>query len=145
MPTPPADTTGGPSDDDSVLQAALELLDSPVPVADKRDAPRVALKAPVTVYEVGALGVNTQAHPASSIDISRGGIGLLSRRMYHPGAAIILMLVPARAEAKCLYGKVRYSRYAHDGMYHVGVMLAAIPEDRPIQDWMRQRAQRPRS
>lgn len=64
--------------------------------------------------------------PMEMIDISRGGMGAVSRRAYYPGQRIVVKLPAPGMSVRNVYATVRRCGKS-DGRYHVGLEF-----DRPM-------------
>lgn len=79
------------------------------------------------MHEIDAHGSPQAGWNCQSVDISRSGIGLRSRRMIHAGRGVFVSVALNNGRRKLLYGEVRYSHYAQHGEYRVGVEFQTPP------------------
>lgn len=105
--------------------------------ASRRDFDRYALDRPGRLTEIDQFGNPGATWKVRVVDLSRGGVGIRSRRMVHLGRMVMVELDTAEpGRCKLLYGVVRQSRYAEGEGYAVGVQLRAIPQSTSIRAWM---------
>ena len=107
--------------------------------SNRRRFERVGYNKNVRVTELDDFG-----HPAADwecrvVDLSRGGIGVRSRRMVHKGRSILIEFANVNGATKVLFGVVRQSRYAEGEGYVIGVEFQAVPKTQSIRVWLDQR------
>ncbi len=88
---------------------------------------RRTIAATAFVYEIDEHGEIVAGFGCETIDISRSGLGLRSRRMVHTGMRVVVQLLLTGGASKVLHGCVRYSRYDAKGNYHIGVRFESFP------------------
>jgi hypothetical protein len=129
----PAPATG-----DSAACTAPEVAGLLETIENKRSFDRNDFVATVQIFELddsGAVisaGVDTKA-----FDISRGGMGLHSRRMYYPRTPVVLCVRIPGAKPRVLGGMVMYTRYRDRGVYHIGIEFGKLPTSQIFQNWLR--------
>jgi hypothetical protein len=104
---------------------------------------RLNFAVKVMLYELASDNVPGAPAGGESVDLSRSGIGVRSRRMYYKDR-VVLVRIPLRyggAYFKC--GVVRSAVYAADGMYHIGIEFTAMPGGEALAGWMRARQASP--
>jgi hypothetical protein len=73
------------------------------------------------------------------VDLSRGGLGLRSRRMVHQGRCLFVRIDLGKAKpSKVLFGLVKQCRYSEGEGYAVGLEFRTIPETPTVKAWMAQ-------
>jgi hypothetical protein len=70
------------------------------------------------------------------VDLSRGGVGIRSRRMVHMGRSVLVEFDCEPGRRRLLFGVVKHSRYAEGEGYALGVQLKAVPSTSAVQHWM---------
>lgn len=111
------------------------------PAADegssRRNWERSSFPRDVRVCELDDDGVPGAEWACRAADISRGGIGLRSRRMVHEGRKIFIRVPtgPDGAE-KLLFGVVRQSRYQQGEGFVIGVRFEEIPRTWAVTRWL---------
>lgn len=105
--------------------------------ASRREHQRLDFERPVKVYELDEAGHPGPEWLCRAVDISRGGIGLRSRRMVHEGRKLLIR-VPAGpgGKEKLLYGAVRQSRYQENEGCVIGVKFEELPRTWGISKWL---------
>lgn len=105
-----------------------------------RAHPRMSMVRTISVIEFNDRGEPAGVSEAQSVDISRGGMAFVSRRLYHVGRNLLIEIrKPGECIPTFLYGTVRHSSYTPGKGHMVGLMLAVIPETQPILDFVAQR------
>lgn len=61
-------------------------------------------------------------------DISTGGIGVVSRHMFHTGSIGAVQMLRSDGKAEIIGVKVKHCRYAGDMKHHSGFEFAPVPE-----------------
>lgn len=118
---------------------APEISDLIQSIKNKRHHTRTEFAAIVHVFELDGLGtVTSTGVETRAFDLSRGGIGLHSRRMYYPGAQLVLRLALPGFLPRILGGVVKYSRYRERGLYHIGIEFAPLPNNQTFRTWLSQ-------
>jgi hypothetical protein len=118
-------------------EKAGRAADSEASGREKRIHERRTVERDAIVTEVqhnGAIGVSW---PCKTADLSRGGVGLLSRRLVQRGTALLIRIHGVDGKMSTpLYGTVMHARYASDGEHILGVCFGPIPERRSIREWV---------
>jgi hypothetical protein len=109
------------------------------PGGNRRLFDRHTVDVPVTVTEIGDRGHPSDSWECRLIDISRGGIGLRSRRMSFQGRQLLVEVEQSAGIAKVLFGVVRQSRYSQGIGYAIGVEFRTLPQSPAIRNWLAQR------
>lgn len=104
-------------------------------VANRRRHDRRDFAVGVLVHELNSEHVPGKGHPAESVDLSRSGIGVRSRRMYYTGTAVVL-IIKLKSENRVKCGVVRTSRYAGGGMYQSGIEFTHTPPGARLHAWL---------
>jgi rRNA maturation protein Nop10 len=101
---------------------------SPVDPVDRRRHPREPLCVSAMLIELDERDVPGVPAECQTLDISRSGIGVQTRRMSPAGRRVWVGLqASSGGRPRWLYGIVRRSSYAEGGEYHVGIEFAAPP------------------
>jgi hypothetical protein len=104
---------------------------------ERRRFPRIAVDKPATVTEMDEHGNPGPAWPCRVVNVSRGGLGVRSRRLVHSGRRILVKFAAtAGAPVKVLYGVVRHCEYAQGEGYAAGIEFQAAPASKAVQDWL---------
>jgi hypothetical protein len=147
-PTPRAPAPRPPpsrSDAERAAPTLLEALRSPAPTAgsNRRQFERHAMDRPARVTEMDEFGNPGPCWLCRIVDVSRGGMGLRSKRMVHVGRGMLVEIdgIPP-AQTKLLFGLVRQSRYAEGEGYAVGIQFKALPATTSVRNWMAARGLR---
>lgn len=102
----------------------------------RRTHDRQGVELSVVMAELSRNGEPGEPWEAVSLDLSRSGVGLRSRRMVHKGRLVLLAVAPKGNRPGRLYcGKVMQSRYAEGIGYIVGVRFEECPEGIHIDRW----------
>jgi hypothetical protein len=103
---------------------------------DRRQHERFGLDHPGRITEVDQFGNPTQTWNVRIVDLSRGGMGVRSRRMVHVGKAVLVECSTAEPGGrKLLYGMVKQSRYSEGEGYAIGVQFREVPNTAAIRNW----------
>lgn len=96
----------------------------------------MARKAVATeVLPGGAIGVSW---PCRTLDLSRGGLGLISRRLLPPGASILLRIEGSSGRlGDPIYCAVMHVDYLVEGEHRLGVEFRPTPAGQAVQEWVR--------
>lgn len=105
----------------------------------RRRFERVEYTKAVRITEVDDFGNPTSSWECRIVDLSRGGVGIRSRRMVHQGRAVLIEVPGVEGTTKLLYGVVRQCRYAEGEGYAVGVEFKAVPQTQTIRLWLTNR------
>jgi hypothetical protein len=100
---------------------------------------RHAVDFAATVTELDHRGQPGASWDCRLIDISRGGVGLRSRRMSFQGRQLLIEVEQSPGTAKLLFGVVRQSRYSAGEGYAIGVEFRTMPRNSAIRNWLAQR------
>lgn len=105
---------------------------------------RASVGLEAIVHEIGADNVVGPGLPGRTFDLSRGGVGLLLKRMIHPGKTMAIFIALPGKPRSVYFGEVRSCVYVPDGqMYQVGVQFIPAPTAKPVKQWLEaQQAQR---
>lgn len=95
---------------------------------NRRAFPRAETSADGRLFEVQDHGGMAAPIACEVTDLSRGGMGVVSRRMLHIGSTVIVVLPSAEGDPRILAGQVRNIAYAGNGLHRVGVQFCAMPE-----------------
>ena len=141
-----------PKPDDHELRIAGELIVSrtgaqrlrprakgtPEPKAsNRRRFERVPLDRSGALTELNEMGDPGASWPCRLVDLSRGGMGLRSRRMVHLGRLVLLVVVLGPdTPPKLLCGEVRQCRYVQGEGYVIGVLFRAPPPTATVKAWL---------
>lgn len=106
--------------------------------ASKRSHERQELITSAVMYEFDDHGDIGAGFARETIDISRSGMGIRSRRMAHAGRCVIIRVKLATEEQRVFFGRVRYSRYDARGQYHIGIRFENRPTGSTVRRWLRQ-------
>ncbi len=108
-------------------------------VSSRRQWERKAFIQAVQVCELDDAGAPGPEWTCRAVDISRGGIGLRSRRMVHAGRKVFIKISPGRgssSKGKLLFGVVKQSRYQEGEGFVIGVKFEEIPQTWAITKWL---------
>lgn len=90
----------------------------------------------VLVYELDDGGIPGPEWQCRAVDISRGGIGLRSRRMVHAGRKLFIRFPAGHGvPEKLLFGVVKQSRYQEGEGFVIGVKFEEEPHSWAIAKW----------
>lgn len=104
--------------------------------ATRRAHERRGFDRHVLVYELDDAGIPGQEWQCRAVDISRGGIGLRSRRMVHAGRRLFIRFPAGHgAPEKLLFGVVKQSRYQEGEGFVIGVKFEEQPQSWGIAKW----------
>lgn len=104
-------------------------------VANRRRHDRAEFAVCVLVHELNSEHVPGKGHPAESVDLSRSGIGVRSKRMYYAGTAVVL-IIQLKNEKRVKCGVVRTSRYSGGGLYQSGIEFTHTPPGARLHAWL---------
>ncbi len=128
--TPPAEQPKSGEQAKSAAEKAAE---------ERRKFERSLIDATAHVTEIGESGIPGPPWECRIADISRGGMGLRSRRMVHEGRVIFVTLnVGPDKPPRVLCGMVRQTRYLEGQEYVVGLMFCAPPRSKAVKKWLSQ-------
>jgi hypothetical protein len=112
-------------------------------LGNRRQFERHAVDRPAKVTEMDEFGNPGPCWLCRLVDISRGGLGVRSKRMVHMGRGVLIELDGATpAATKLLYGVVRQSRYVESEGYAVGVQFRSVPTTSAVRNWLSMRGLR---
>ena len=104
--------------------------------SDRRRHERFGLDHPGRITEIDHFGNPTHSWSVRIVDLSRGGLGVRSRRMVHVGKAVLVECSTAEPGGKkVLYGVVKQSRYSEGEGYAIGVQFRDMPKTASIRNW----------
>jgi len=125
----PAGAPGAPS--------AAQPDTGPAKGRENRRHERKSLERDALVTELLPNGTIGNTWHCTTADLSRSGMGLISRRMAHPGTNIFIQVVgPSGRAGDPLFGTVMHFRYLGDGAHLLGVQFATAPDRRNVQEWL---------
>lgn len=105
---------------------------------EHRDHARVKYQVEAKVTEIDMHGRPQGTWLCKTSDLSRSGIGLISRRLVHIGRHMLLELETATG-TRVLYGVVRHCAYC-EGLGHTIGIEFTKPEDNPtLKHWLNTR------
>jgi hypothetical protein len=107
--------------------------------AERRRFERLYADKTVRITELDGFGNPGATWECRVVDISRGGLGMRSRRMVHCGRNVIIEVPNVGGRTKVLCGTVRQSRYAEGEGYVVGLQFIEVPQSHAVRSWMTQR------
>jgi hypothetical protein len=112
-------------------------------LSNRRQFERHPVDRPAKVTEMDEFGNPGPCWLCRLVDISRGGLGVRSKRMVHMGRGVLIELDGATpAATKLLYGVVRQSRYVESEGYAVGVQFRSVPTTSAVRNWLSMRGLR---
>jgi hypothetical protein len=105
--------------------------------SNRRGYERFTLDRPGRVTELDQFGNPGHTWAVRVVDLSRGGVGIRSRRMVHQGRLVVVEMDTAEpGRCKVLLGVVKQSRYAEGEGYAIGVQFKAFPMTATLRSWM---------
>jgi hypothetical protein len=107
--------------------------------ANRRQFHRHAVDLRCRITELDDSGHPGCSWECRAVDISRGGMGLRSRRMSYQGRRMFVEVVDGRGRRRAFFGTVRHSRYAQGQGYAIGVEFTSMPRTAAIRNWLAQR------
>ncbi|MBA4027775.1 MAG: hypothetical protein C0475_01275 [Planctomyces sp.] len=93
----------------------------------------------VAMYDLDDRGNLGAGCDAEAIDISRAALGVRSRRMFHQGRLVAVIMLQQGRPVRCLFGKVEYSEYESRGNYRVAVSFCQMPYEREVLAALREK------
>lgn len=146
-------TAPGRYDDDAWIDAQGQVLrpdrrrtpraahigkDGGLSPSDRRRFNRAAMDKIATLMELDEFGDAGPAWECRIVDLSRGGMGLRSRRMVHEGRFVFVIVEMGGPDTprKMLCGMVRKCRYSSGEGFAVGVLFRAPPQTLPVKAWL---------
>jgi hypothetical protein len=118
-------TTHATSTTDSILDQALQQQAEDF--AEKRDETRHPYPGKVVLRMISPNGdVGSPMH-VLAVDLSRGGLCIRSRRMFHVGTIGAVKLARSDGTYNVLGVKVMHCRYASAMQHHTGLRFIALP------------------
>lgn len=131
---PKAETSG--KDGDAAARTPDGQQDA-LSTTSRRQWQRRPFHQAVEVCELDESGAPSAEWACRAVDISRGGIGLRSRRMVHVGRRLFIRIKGAAgAQPKLLFGVVKQSRYQEGEGFVIGVKFEEIPQTWAITKWL---------
>jgi hypothetical protein len=95
---------------------------------DLRRHDRVGLTRPAIAVELDRDGSPLAPWTVQTFDLSRSGLGLLSRRMVHVGRYLVVEIIGSGKERQTvLFGVVRQCRYEEGKGYMLGLEFKQVP------------------
>jgi hypothetical protein len=114
------------------------LLGAGIPAQSCRRAhTRFKIAVTVKVTELSETGTPSASWECTTIDVSRGGLGLTSKRMAYDGRGVLIEVPPAaRLGARLLHGTVRSCVYVEGQGYRLGVQFSKLPDTPAVRSWL---------
>ncbi len=104
--------------------------------ASQRQWERSPFHQEVRVCEVDSAGAPGAEWTCRAADISRGGMGLRSRRMVHEGRHLLIRVPTGpKSRDKLLYGRVKQTRYEEGEGFVIGVEFKEVPRTWAVTKW----------
>jgi hypothetical protein len=105
--------------------------------SNRRGFERFALDRPGRITELDQFGNPGHTWDVRVVDLSRGGVGIRSRRMVHMGRLVVVEMDTAEpGRCKVLFGAVKQSRYAEGEGYAIGVQFRAFQQTATLRAWL---------
>ncbi len=114
---------------------------SPDQAISQRVHARRAVKAAVAVIVVDEHGHPGREHSCQTLDLSRGGVGILSPRLLCPGQSCIVVI--SANDPAAAFGTVRHVRYVPGRGHVMGLQFAPMPDSLRASGWLEARGVRP--
>ncbi len=130
------DANGSNAAGTALLKKLNMFSDHDFAPGERRRHERKRLKAACTIHEIDQFSIVGVGCKCDSIDVSRSGIAITSRKMFHKGTHVVLLMPLNGGQNKAMVGKVQYSRYSKQAMYIVGVQFCAPPSSIEFQRWL---------
>ncbi len=114
------------------LEQIIEHLDCASivpPFNNRRAAPRMKIRTPMTAILLASAGLPSIV--LFSRNLSRSGIGFISRRPFSPGDQIGLSIHLPNQPHKLLLTKITFARYVRAGVYEIGATFIECIADFP--------------
>lgn len=111
----------------------------------RRAHERVPIDTIATVAQLDNYNVPGQSWQCRVADISRGGLGLKSKRMVHQGTRVLIAFALGNGEKRALCGLVRAVHYEEGAGYTLGLQFEALPTGNPVREWMTSQGIKPGS
>lgn len=102
----------------------------------QRQHERKEFSALLDVHEINSSGQVCTPQPCQTGDLSTGGVGFHSRRMYNEGTQLIMVLRLPSGKRKLLFGVVKNNRYEGNAKYWVGAAFTPPIQTKPVLDWL---------
>jgi hypothetical protein len=116
--------------------ARLPLGTEPSQQPSRRVHERQRMNKTVTVTEMDVLERPGATWQCRATDLSRGGMGLASKRMAYPGRGLLIVVRDVPGEGpRLLYGVVRQSRYIPGEGYVLGVQFEQVLDTPDVRLW----------
>ncbi len=104
---------------------------------NRRCFERAELSRDAVIMELDEFGHPGATWACRLADISRGGIGVRSRRMVHDGRHVFVIVQTSEGGArKVLGGVVRQCRYLSGEGYAIGIQFRAPPPTPQVKTWI---------
>lgn len=130
MPADSADRAGGMGGADSAGAGGANGTGG-AGRESQRAHDRVGVACAAEVFPVTEFGPG-EGWPCETLDLSRGGVGLITKRMLYPGQRAVVAIRKA-ASPTVLFGAVRHVRYVPGRGHVVGLCFEAMPAK--VADW----------
>lgn len=109
--------------------AGVDASEQSTAAKDRRAYERCRMCRTVRVTEITAEGEHGVTWNCQAVDLSRGGMGLRSRRMVYVGTGLIVEVTDGQGLVhRVLYGIVRQTRYAPGEGYAIGLQFEKLPD-----------------
>lgn len=128
-----------------LLEIGEDLGGSEIPALDPLGSNRRRFERVGFLKSVQVTELDDFANPGASwdcrvVDLSRGGLGLRSRRMVHKGRCMLVEVAGLEGQkSKVLFGVVRQSRYAEGEGYAIGLEFKSMPKTASVRLWLSQK------
>jgi hypothetical protein len=124
---------------DNRVKPRKQSKDATLKPDERRIFERLALDKASIITELDEFGNPGASWSCRIVDLSRGGLGLRSRRMVHQGRCLFIRIdLGKNRPAKLLFGVVKQSRYSEGEGYAVGLEFRTVPETPSVKAWMAQ-------
>ena len=105
--------------------------------ANRRQFERVDCRTPARVWLLNEFNAIGQDWDCVVVDLSRGGVRIISKRMVYAGQTVLVEVRPKGSAPKRLGGVVRACTYREGEGYCLGVQFAPLPAGDEIEAWLR--------
>lgn len=109
-------------------------------VAARRRHERHPVQIVVDVFELGEGNMPAREWQCRTLDLSRGGLGMISDRMVHRGRVLLIVLPDSEGKGKkLLCGTVCSATYRSGKGYVLGVEFSQVPDTPELWAWRSER------
>lgn len=106
-------------------------------VESRRQFERLRISGVAVLAEIDESGEPTAHWRAQIVDLSRGGLGLRSKRMVATGRHLVIEAIGSAGEReKVLFGIVRQCRALDGGQHAIGVQFDRFPISPPLAAYL---------